>query len=150
VYIEHELAIMPSLFGKSHLSRYDIQGGAKSHYLVFVHLPCLHTQLKQYFHLSLLPLNVYDQEIIECLMNYNSQTNDCLNYLFQRLQIRDKSIYHYFGLTYFNKINKQSYWLDPNLSMRQQIPKAEIKPNLTFTYLIYPAIPYSIQDEKAR
>ena len=141
---------MPSLFGKNHLYRYDIQGGAKSHYLVFVHLPCLQVHLKQLYHLSLFPSNDYDQETIECLMNYNSLTSDCINYLFQRLQIRDKQIYHCFGLTYFNKINKQSYWLDPNLSMKQQIPKTEIKPNLTFTFLLYPSIPYTITDEKAR
>lgn len=141
---------MPSLFGKSHLYRYDIQGGAKSHYLVFVHLPCLHTQLKQFSHLSLFPLNEYDQETIECLMNHNSLTTDCLNYLFQRLQIREKSLYPYFGLTYFNKTNNQCYWLDPDLPMRQQIPKAEIKPNLTFTFLICPTVPHAIQDDKAR
>lgn len=141
---------MPSLFGKSHLYRYDIQGGAKSHYLVFVHLPSFHTHLKQFYHLSLLPLNDHEQGTIECLMNYNSLARDCLNYLFQRLQIRDQSITNSFGLTYFNKINKQSYWLDPNLSMRQQIPKSEVKPNLTFTMLLYPPTPYTITDEKAR
>jgi hypothetical protein len=34
--------------------------------------------------------------------------------------------------------------------MRQQIPKSEIKPNLTFTILLYPPVPYVITDEKAR
>jgi hypothetical protein len=141
---------MPSLFGKSHLYRYDIQGGAKSHYLVFVHLPCLQANLKHLYHLSLLPFNEYEQETIECLMNYNSLTSDCINYLLQRLQIRDNQISNCFGLTYFNKINNQSYWLDPDISMKQQIPKAEIKPNLTFTILLYPPVSYAITDEKAR
>ena len=141
---------MPSLFGKTHLYRYDIQGGAKSHYLVFVHLPSLHTHLKQFYQLSLLPSNDYEQTTIECLMNHNSLTRDCLDYLFQRLQIRDISLINCFVLTYFNKMNKQSYWLDPNLSMRQQIPKSELKPNLTFTMLLYPPAPYTITDEKTR
>jgi hypothetical protein len=141
---------MPSLFGKSHLYRYDIQGGAKSHYLVFVHLPCLQRHLKQFYHLSLLPLNDYEQQTIECLMNYNSLTRDCIHYLFQRLQIRDSQLFNCFGLTYFNKINQQSYWLDPDVSMRQQIPKSELKPNLTFTILLYPPVPYTITDEKTR
>ncbi|CAF4547392.1 unnamed protein product, partial [Rotaria sp. Silwood1] len=141
---------MPSIFGKSHLYRYDIQGGAKSHYLVFVHLPCLQTHLKHLYHLSILPFNEYEQQTIECLMNYNSLTRDCINYLLQRLHIRDDKISNCFGLSYFNKINKQSYWLDPNVSMRQQIPKSELKPNLTFTMLLYPPVPYTITDEKAR
>jgi len=141
---------MPSLFGKSHLYRYDIQGGAKSHYLVFVHLPCLQTNLKHLYHLSLLPFNEYEQETIECLMNYNSLTRDCINYLLQRLQIRDEKISNCFALSYFNKTNNQSYWLDPDISMRQQIPKSELKPNLTFTILLYPSILCTIVDEKAR
>jgi hypothetical protein len=141
---------MPSLFGKTHLYRYDIQGGSKSHYLVFVHLPSLQIHLKQFYHLSLLPLNDYEQPTIECLMDHNSLTRDCIHYLLQRLQIRDQQISNCFGLTYFNKINKQSYWLDPDISMRQQIPKSEIKPNLTFTILLYPPVPYVITDEKAR
>jgi hypothetical protein len=141
---------MPSLFGKSHLYRYDIQGGAKSHYLVFVHLPCLQTHLKHLYNLSLLPINDYEQQTIECLMNYSSLTRDCINYLFQRLQIRNENILHCFGLSYFNKINNQSYWLDPDVPMKQQIPKSEIKPNLTFTFLVYPSIPYALTDEKAR
>ncbi|UJR08722.1 hypothetical protein I4U23_012979 [Adineta vaga] len=141
---------MPSLFGKSHLYRYDIQGGAKSHYLVFVHLPCLSTHLKHLYQLSLIPFNEYEQETIECLMNYNSLTNDCIHYLFQRLHIRDEKLSNCFALSYFNKINNQSYWLDPNLSMKQQIPKSETKPNLTFTMLLYPPVPYGITDEKAR
>lgn len=141
---------MPSLFGKSHLYRYDIQGGAKSHYLVFVHLPSIYIHLKQFYHLSLLPLNDHEHQTIECLMNYNSLARDCLHYLFQRLQIRDISMMNRFGLTYFNKINKQSFWLDPDLSMRQQLPKSETKPNLTFTILLYPPAPYAISDEKAK
>ncbi|CAF3596914.1 unnamed protein product [Adineta steineri] len=141
---------MPSLFGKSHLYRYDIQGGAKSHYLVFVHLPCLQTHLKHLYHLSLLPFNDYEQETIECLMNYNSLTIDCINYLLQRLHIRDEKLSNCFALSYFNKINNQSYWLDPDISMRQQLPKSELKPNLTFTILLYPPVPYAITDEKAR
>lgn len=141
---------MPSLFGKTHLYRYDIQGGGKSHYLVFVHLPCLQIHLKHLYHLSLLPFNEYEQQTIECLMDYNSLTRDCISYLFQRLHIKDKTMIHCFALSYFNKINNQSYWLDPDISMRQQIPKSEIKPNLTFTILLYPPVPYTIIDEKAR
>ena len=141
---------MPSLFGKTHLYRYDIQGGAKSHYLVFVHLPCLQIHIKQLYNLSLLPFNDYEQQTIECLMNYNSLTRDCINYLLQRLQIRDNNILNCFGLNYFNKLNNQSYWLDPNISMKQQIPKTETKPNLTFTILLYPPVSYTITDEKAR
>ncbi|CAF1049627.1 unnamed protein product [Rotaria sordida] len=141
---------MPSIFGKSHLYRYDIQGGAKSHYLVFVHLPCLQTHLKHLYHLSLLPFIEYEQQTIECLMNYNSLTRDCINYILQRLHIHDRTISNCFGLSYFNKINKQCYWLDPDISMKQQIPKSELKPNLTFTILLYPPVPYAITDEKAR
>ncbi|CAF2099505.1 unnamed protein product [Rotaria magnacalcarata] len=141
---------MPSIFGKSHLYRYDIQGGAKSHYLVFVHLPCLQTHLKHLYQLSLLPFNDYEQQTIECLMNHNSLTCDCISYLLQRLHIRDGAISNCFALSYYNKSNNQSYWLDPNISMRQQIPKSELKPNLTFTMLLYPPVPYAITDEKAR
>ncbi|CAF3192546.1 unnamed protein product [Rotaria socialis] len=141
---------MPSIFGKSHLYRYDIQGGAKSHYLVFVHLPCLQTHLKHLYQLSLLPFNDYEQQTIECLMNHNSLTRDCINYLLQRLHIRDGAISNCFALSYYNKSNNQSYWLDPNISMRQQVPKSELKPNLTFTMLLYPPVPYAITDEKAR
>ena len=43
---------------------------------------------------------------------------------FSELYWLEASIYHYFGLTNYKKINKQTYWLDPNQSMRQQIPKA--------------------------
>jgi hypothetical protein len=142
---------MPSLFGKSHLYRYDIQGGAKSHYLVFIHLPCLHTHFKHvYSHLSLFPFNNYEQPILECLMNHQSLTRDCIDYIGQRLQIRDRTLLDCFALSYFNKNNQQSYWLDPQLSMRQQLPKSETKPNLTFTFLLYPSVPDESHDDKAR
>jgi hypothetical protein len=142
---------MPSFFGKSHLYRYDIQGGAKSHYLVFVHLPCLHSQMKHlYSHLSLLPFDDYEQPTLECLMNHHSLTRDCIVYLLQRLQIRDRTLTPCFALSYFDKTNKQSYWLDPDLSMKQQLPKGETKPNLTFSYLLYPSVPYAMTDDKAR
>jgi hypothetical protein len=142
---------MPSFFGKSHLYRYEIQGGAKSHYLVFVHLPCLTTHVKHlYPHLSLLPVDDHEQTTIECLMTSHSLTRDCIDYLCQRLQIRDRQLLSCFALSYFNKSINQSYWLDPDLSLRQQLPKGESKPNLTFTILLYPIVPSMFNDDKAR
>lgn len=143
--------VMPSFFGKTHLYRYDIQGGAKSHYLVFVHLPSLSTHLKHlYSHLSLAADDSLPSTF-ECLMSSASCPKDCLEYLFQRLQIRDRNVFHCFALSYFNSAQQQSIWLDPDQPMKEQLVKGgEAKASLTLTYLLYPPTPHEIRDENAR
>ncbi|CAF1289011.1 unnamed protein product, partial [Didymodactylos carnosus] len=138
---------MPSLFGKSQLYKYDVTV-SKNHFLALVRLPDYYFRLPSNSSSSTTwPVfsRSQQQQTIECLMNHDSLAKDCINYIVQRLHIKDSS---HVGLRYYT--NGRYYWLDPDCQIKKQLSKDELKPIFNFSIMFYPIQPYSIVDEKAR